>query len=144
MKNTNKMCLRFDSKSENERFARGVCSAFLLGLDPTLEEISEIKTAISEAVTNAIIHGYNGGDGEIEITAQIEDREVTYTITDFGCGIKDVETARKPLYTDKPDGERSGMGFSIMEAFTDELLVESKAGKGTKITMKKRISENVG
>ena len=144
MKNTNKMYLRFDSKSENERFARGVCSAFLLGLDPTLEEISEIKTAISEAVTNAIIHGYNGGDGEIEKTAQIEDREVTYTITDFGCGIKDIETARKPLYTNKPDGERSGMGFSIMEAFTDELLVESKAGKGTKITMKKRISENVG
>lgn len=140
----NKMNLKFDSKSENERFARSVCAAFLLELDPTLDELAEIKTAVSEAVTNAIIHGYGENSGEVEISGHIDGRRVTYTITDFGCGIKDIEKARKPLYTGKPESERSGMGFSIMEAFMDELLVESEPGKGTKVTMTKRISENEG
>lgn len=141
MKNT--MILKVPSRSENERFARSVCAAFLLELDPTLEEMSEIKTAVSEAVTNAIIHGYDSDDGEIIITGELSGRTVTYTITDTGCGIDDINKAREPLYTGKPEGERSGMGFSIMEAFMDELKVESEPGKGTKITMSKRLSENV-
>lgn len=141
MKNT--MMLKIPSNSENERFARTVCAAFLLELDPTLEEMSEIKTAISEAVTNSIIHGYNCGDGEIVITGEITDRTVTYTISDTGCGITDVKKAREPLYTGKPESERSGMGFSIMEAFMDTLTVESEPGKGTRIEMSKRLSDNV-
>lgn len=140
MKNT--MLLKIPSKSENERFARTVCAAFLLEVDPTIEEMSEIKTAVSEAVTNAIIHGYNSGEGEVVITGELSDRTVTYTITDNGCGIPDIEKAREPLYTGKPETERSGMGFSIMEAFMDELVVESEPGKGTTITMIKRLSEN--
>lgn len=139
----NEMKLIIPSCSENERFARTVCAAFLLELDPTLEELSEIKTAVSEAVTNAIIHGYNSYDGQVEITGEITDRTVTYTIKDNGCGIEDIEKAREPLYTGKPDGERSGMGFSIMEAFMDTLVVESTPGKGTAITMSKRLSDNV-
>ncbi|MBQ3125067.1 MAG: anti-sigma F factor [Clostridia bacterium] len=140
MKNT--MLLKIPSKSENERFARTVCAAFLLEVDPTIEEMSEIKTAVSEAVTNAIIHGYNSGEGEVVITGELSDRTVTYTIKDSGCGIPDIEKAREPLYTGKPETERSGMGFSIMEAFMDELVVESEPGKGTTITMIKRLSEN--
>lgn len=136
----NKMKLIISSRSENERFARTVCAAFLLELDPTLEELSEIKTAVSEAVTNAIIHGYGEHDGEIEITGEVIDRTVTYTIKDRGCGIPDISKAREPLYTAKPDSERSGMGFSIMEAFMDELLVESEPCVGTTITMSKRLS----
>ncbi len=139
---TNKMKLIIPSKSENERFARTVCAAFLLELDPTLEELSEIKTAISEAVTNAIIHGYNDETGEVLITGEIEDRTVTYTIKDSGCGIADIKKAREPLYTGKPESERSGMGFSIMEAFMDTLLVESESGCGTTITMIKRLKNN--
>ncbi len=141
MRNT--MFIKIPSRSENERFARTVCAAFLIELDPTLEEMSEIKTAVSEAVTNAIIHGYNSQDGEITISGEISERTVTYTISDNGCGITDIDKAREPLYTGKPESERSGMGFSIMEAFMDELKVESEPGKGTKITMTKRLSENV-
>ena len=143
MKTENKMMLKITSNSQNERFARTVCAAFLLELDPTIEEMSEIKTAISEAVTNAIIHGYDSKEGEIIITGKIEDRKVTYTISDRGCGISDINKAREPLYTGKPEGERSGMGFSIMEAFMDELVVESEPDKGTTITMSKRLSDNV-
>lgn len=142
MRTNNKMRLEIPSKSENERFARTVCAAFILELDPTLEEMSEIKTAISEAVTNAIIHGYNGNEGTVLIDGEIEDRTVTYTIVDNGCGISDIKKARQPLYTQKPDSERSGMGFSIMEAFMDTLTVESEENKGTKITMTKRLSDN--
>ncbi len=140
--NENTMYLKIPSRSENERFARTVCAAFVLSLDPTVEELSEIKTAISEAVTNAVIHGYNGGDGEIEISGSITDRTVTYKITDRGCGIADIGKAREPLYTGKPESERSGMGFSIMEAFTDELAVESRLFEGTTVTMTKRLGEN--
>ena len=142
MRTNNKMRLEIPSKSENERFARTVCAAFILELDPTLEEMSEIKTAISEAVTNAIIHGYNGNEGTVLIDGEIEDRTVTYTIVDNGCGISDIKKARQPLYTQKPDSERSGMGFSIMEAFMDTLTVESEENKGTKITMTKRLRDN--
>ena len=142
MRTNNKMRLEIPSKSENERFARTVCAAFILELDPTLEEMSEIKTAISEAVTNAIIHGDDGDDGTVLINGEIEDRTVTYIIEDSGCGIRDISKARQPLYTEKPDSERSGMGFSIMEAFMDTLTVESEENKGTKIIMTKRLSDN--
>lgn len=140
--NENTMYLKIPSKSMNERFARTVCAAFVLSLDPTVEELSEIKTAVSEAVTNAVIHGYSGQDGEIEIYASVSERTVTYKITDHGLGIADIEMARKPLYTGKPECERSGMGFSIMEAFTDELTVESKIGEGTTVVMTKRLGDN--
>ncbi len=135
----NKMKIVFPSQSENERLARTVCAAFIIELDPTVEEMSEIKTAVSEAVTNAIIHGYDGREGNIEIEAEIKDDVVTYEIKDNGCGIDDIEKAREPLYTGKPENERSGMGFAIMEAFTDKLEVESKVGVGTTVRLQKRI-----
>lgn len=138
----NKMKLEIEAKSENERFARTVCAAFVLELDPTIDEIDEIKTAISEAVTNSIIHGYSGKPGKIIIEGEIENDVITYIIRDFGCGIDDIEKAREPLYTGKPESERSGMGFSIMEAFMDELYVESECNKGTAVRMLKRISKD--
>ena len=138
----NKMKLEIEAKSENERFARTVCAAFVLELDPTIDEFDEIKTAISEAVTNSIIHGYSGRPGKIIIEGEIENDVITYTIRDFGCGIDDIEKAREPLYTGKPESERSGMGFSIMEAFMDELYVESECNKGTAVRMLKRISKD--
>ena len=138
----NNMRFEFPAKSENEKFARTVCAAFVLELDPTVDEIDEIKTAISEAVTNSIIHGYDGKEGTIDIEGKIDGREVIYVITDHGCGIGDVKKAMEPLFTGKPECERSGMGFSIMEAFMDDLKVESGVGIGTKITMKKRISDD--
>lgn len=133
------MKVEIPSRSENEKFARTVCAAFVLELDPTIEEITEIKTAISEAVTNAIIHGYRKSEGIIEILGEIMDREVTYIIKDKGCGIADIKKAREPLYTGMPEDERSGMGFSIMEAFMDSLNVESVEGQGTTVTMTKRL-----
>ncbi len=138
------MKFEFPARSENEKLARTVCAAFVLGLDPTIDEVDEIKTAVSEAVTNCIIHGYDGGGGMIEIEAETDGRDVTYIIRDSGCGIEDVKKAMEPLYTGKPDSERSGMGFSIMEAFMDELRVESSPGRGTVIAMRKRISEDDG
>ena len=138
----NRMELKFSAKSVNERLARTVCAAFLLELDPTVDEMSEVKTAISEAVTNSIIHAYNGESGVVEIKAEIEGDTVTYTVRDFGCGIDDIAKAREPLYTGKPDSERSGMGFAIMEAFMDKLEVESVKGEGTTVRMIKRITRD--
>ncbi len=138
----NRMELKFSAKSVNERLARTVCAAFLLELDPTVDEMSEVKTAISEAVTNSIIHAYNGESGVVEIKAEIEGDTVTYTVRDFGCGIDDIAKAREPLYTGKPDSERSGMGFAIMEAFMDKLEVESVKGEGTAVRMIKRITRD--
>ena len=140
----NYMRFEFLAKSENEKLARTVCAAFILELDPTIDEVDEIKTAISEAVTNSIIHGYENDAGTVCIEGDITGREVTYIVRDDGCGIDDIQKAMEPLYTGKPGAERSGMGFSIMEAFMDELRVESCPGKGTTIIMKKRISEDAG
>lgn len=141
----NRMKLEFLSKSENERFARMVAAAFLIELDPTVEELSEIKTAVSEAVTNSVIHGYNMGDGIITLEGWLENRTVTFIISDNGVGIKDIGLAREPLYTDKPELERSGMGFTVMEAFMDEVYVESEVNRGTKITLVKTLEvENEG
>jgi len=135
----NKMHLEFDSKSENESFARVAVAAFCTRLDPTIEEIADIKTAVSEAVTNCVVHGYEGKEGTITIECIIQDYWVTVLVHDDGVGIENINKAMEPLYTSKPELERSGMGFSFMEAFMDELEVNSKLGFGTTITMKKRI-----
>lgn len=129
----------FGSCSENESFARMVISAFVARLDPTLEELADIKTAVSEAVTNSIIHGYGGGAGDIEMYGRINEREVCVEIADYGVGIEDIERAMEPMFTTRPDIDRSGMGFAFMEAFMDDLEVESEPGKGTRIIMKKRL-----
>ncbi|MCF6464059.1 anti-sigma F factor [Clostridium sp. Cult1] len=133
----NYMKLEFLSKSNNESFARVVVAAFASQLDPTIEELSDIKTAVSEAVTNAIIHGYEYGEGLVIVEAEIENNNIEITIEDNGKGIEDVNKAMEPFYTSKPDLERSGMGFTVMETFMDELVVESYIDKGTKIKMKK-------
>ncbi|WP_374019999.1 anti-sigma F factor [Paenibacillus thiaminolyticus] len=137
---SNKMSLEFSSRSENEAFARVAVAAFVAQLDPTLEELTDLKTVISEAVTNSIIHGYdNNPEGIVSITAAIEGDQVMLTVSDRGHGIEDVELARQPLFTSKPDMERSGMGFTIMENFMDEFEVTTELGAGTTIRMKKRI-----
>lgn len=134
----NKVCIEFESRSQNEGFARVAVAAFVSQLDPTIEEIADIKTAVSEAVTNSIIHGYeNRKEGIIRIEAAIRGKEVSIDIIDYGIGMEDVEQAREPLYTSRPDLERSGMGFTVMETFMDSLEVESHKGKGTRISMKK-------
>ena len=144
MKNVyeNEMKLEFLSKSNNESFARIVVAAFIAQLDPTVEELADIKTAVSEAVTNSIIHGYEEKEGIITIEGKIFANSVEIVIEDNGKGIENVEKAREPLYTSKSGLERSGMGFTIMESFMDELEVESILGVGTKVTMKKMIEVN--
>ncbi len=139
--NKNEMKIEFLSKSSNEAFARIAVAAFISGLDPTIEEISDIKTAVSEAVTNSIVHGYEDKVGIIILKCKIIERDVYIEISDNGKGIENVEIAKQPLYTSKPNLERSGMGFTIMESFMDKLDVESIIGVGTKITMKKTIKE---
>ena len=137
----NEMKLEFLSKSNNEAFARITVAAFAAQLDPTIEELADIKTAVSEAVTNSIIHGYENMEGIIKIIAKIFANTIEIEISDSGKGIENVEVARKPLYTSKPNLERSGMGFTIMESFMDEVHIESVLGLGTKITMKKIIEK---
>lgn len=137
----NEMKLEFISKSNNEAFARIAIAAFVSSLDPTIEEISDIKTAVSEAVTNSIVHGYEDRIGIIHIKCKTIERKIYIEISDNGKGIENVELAKQPLYTSKPDLERSGMGFTIMESFMDNLKIESVLGVGTKITMAKEIKE---
>ena len=141
MKNVydNEMKLEFLSKSNNESFARIAVAAFVAQLDPTIDEISDIKTAVSEAVTNCIIHGYEEEEGIVKIKCKIFANTVEMEISDKGKGIEDIEKARQALYTSKPELERSGMGFTIMEIFMDEVKIESVLGIGTKVTMKKII-----
>jgi stage II sporulation protein AB (anti-sigma F factor) len=137
----NKMSIEFVSKSQNEGFARVAVAAFVAQLDPTIDEINDVKTAVSEAVTNSIIHGYeNREDGTIKIEVEINENEVTIAVIDDGIGIDDIEQAMEPLYTSRPDLERSGMGFTVMETFMDELEVESKKGIGTKVVIKKKFN----
>ncbi|WP_166239241.1 anti-sigma F factor [Paenibacillus turpanensis] len=136
----NEMTLQFASISQNESFARVTVAAFASQLDPTMDELTDIKTVVSEAVTNAIIHGYEGReDGVVTIRARIEDEMLYVTVEDEGCGIDDLDLARTPLYTSKPELERSGMGFTIMENFMDSVQIISDHGKGTKVEMAKRI-----
>ena len=141
MKNVydNQMKLEFISKPENEAFARIAVASFAAQLDPTIEEISDIKTAVSEAVTNSIIHGYDNEEGVVKIEAILIGKTIEITIIDNGKGIENIDKAREPLYTSKPELERSGMGFTIMESFMDDVEVESMLGVGTKVKMKKRI-----
>jgi stage II sporulation protein AB (anti-sigma F factor) len=139
----NKMNLQFSALSQNESFARVAVAAFIAQLDPTMDELTEIKTVVSEAVTNAIIHGYESdSNGIIYIAVTIEDNVIDLSIKDIGIGIKNVEEARQPLFTTKPDLERSGMGFTIMENFMDEVEVLSQPGKGTEIRLKKQLSKS--
>ncbi len=135
----NEMQLVFQAKSCNEALARMTVAAFLTPLNPTLEELADAKTAVSEAVTNAIIHGYGENGGMVELWCARKGKEVFFRITDTGSGIADIAAAMEPMYTTKPEMERSGMGFSFMEAFTDELTVESTVGEGTVVNMKKVI-----
>ncbi len=135
----NEMWLTFQAKSCNEALARMAVAGFLTPLNPTLTELADAKTAVSEAVTNAIIHGYEEKEGLVELWCARTGKEVWFSVKDYGCGIEDIVTAMEPMYTTKPEEERSGMGFSFMEAFTDELLVESVPGEGTVVKMKKII-----
>lgn len=137
----NEMKLEFLSKSSNEAFARITIAAFASQLDPTIEELADIKTAVSEAVTNCIIHGYEDAEGIIKIKARLIKNTIEIEISDTGKGIENVELARKPLYTTKANLERSGMGFTIMESFMDEVEIDSVFGLGTKIIMKKKIKK---
>ena len=136
----NEMKLEFVSKTNNEAFARIAVAAFVSQLDPTIDELSDIKTAVSEAVTNSIIHGYEDEEGIVKITAKLFGNNIEIEVSDNGKGISNIEEARKPLYTSKPNMERSGMGFTIMESFMDYVTVESAVGLGTKVTMKKKIT----
>lgn len=131
--------MEMESLSENEEFARVVTAVFMSRLNPTLEEVEDVKTAVSEAVTNAVIHGYQGGRGIIYLEGQAEGNVLTVKISDKGMGIRDVRRAMDPMYTTDRTGERSGMGFSFMEAFMDEVAVESEPDQGTEVIMKKYI-----
>ena len=139
----NEMKLEFVSKSSNEAFARITVAAFASQLDPTIEELSDIKTAVSEAVTNCIIHGYENTTGIVKVECKLKDNWIEIEVSDTGKGIEDVELARRPLYTSKANLERSGMGFTIMESFMDEISVKSIVGLGTKVVMKKKINKEV-
>lgn len=141
MNDKNEMTLEFESKSQNESFARTVVAAFATQLDPTIEELADIKTAVSEAVTNSIIHGYGNAIGTITMHCIISGNELLVEIIDKGVGIENIEKAMEPLYTTRPELERSGMGFSFMEAFMDELEVVSEPGRGTLVRMSKRIGK---
>ena len=139
MENTNEMTIVFESSPVNEGMARIAAASFCTQLNPTLEEVADLKTAVSEAVTNCIIHGYEGEVHKIRMDLKLKGREIFVDITDQGVGISDVKKAMEPLYTTKPEKERSGMGFTFMEAFMDEVTVDSEVGVGTSVHMKKTI-----
>ncbi len=142
MRNDNQMTLSFLSRSANEGFARAAVAAFVSQLDPTLDELADIKTAVSEAVTNAIVHGYDSPDGIVSINCTLNGDVVTITVSDTGRGIPDVSLAVQPMYTHSNDTERSGMGFTVMETFMDTMTVESETGRGTTVTMTKAINRH--
>lgn len=139
MENTNEMTIVFESRPVNESLARVAVAAFSTQLNPTLEEVADLKTAVSEAVTNCIIHGYEGEIHKIWLTCRLKGQELFVDVKDEGVGIPDVKKAMEPLYTTKPEKDRSGVGFTFMEAFMDEISVESKVGEGTVVHMKKAI-----
>lgn len=132
--------MEIESLSRNEEFARVVVAVFMARMNPTLEELDDVKTAVSEVVTNAVIHGYQGNGGIIYLEVEILKQELTVTVRDTGIGIPNISQAMEPMFTTDPEGERSGMGFSFMEAFMDEVRVESEPDKGTVVTMKKKIN----
>lgn len=136
----NEMHLQFRSVSQNESFARVAVASFVAQLDPTVDQLTELKTAVSEAVTNAIIHGYENAYGEVRVSCSIWNGVVEIEVEDNGKGIDDVEMAKQPLWTSRPELERSGMGITIMESFVDELIIESAPGRGTRVRMRKTIA----
>ncbi len=140
----NRFDMEFIGISENEAFARTVVSAFAAAIDPTIEELAELKTAVSEAVTNAIVHAYPEDTGYVVLSGRIDGRKIYITVSDNGIGIADVEKAREPLFTGKPEEERSGLGFSIMESFCDKVTVTSGLGEGTVVTLEKRFGGGKG
>ena len=140
MNDKNSMTLTFSSAAVNESFARMAVAAFILPLDPTVSEITDIKTAVSEAVTNSVIHGYEGSSGDICLICSYDGRDVYIEITDYGRGIPDIKKAMTPLYTSRPELERSGLGFTVMETFMDNLDVNSSLGGGTRVRMSKKLS----
>lgn len=137
----NEMKMEFSAASSNEGFARVAVGAFIAGLNPTVDELADIKTAVSEAVTNCIIHGYEQKEGRIWIRCSISGNQITISVLDVGKGISDIAKARAPMFTTKPELERSGMGFAFMEAFMDEVEVDSEPRRGTCVTMRKSIGE---
>lgn len=137
--NVNEMCLEFDAVSQNESFARVAVSAFFSQLNPTLEEIADVKTAVSEAVTNVIVHAYPKKKGKVKIICRLRDDSITIHVSDDGVGIEDIKRAREPFYTTMPGDERSGMGFTVMEAFMDDINVNSAPNKGTEVILKKKV-----
>ena len=139
MENTNEMTIIFDSRPTNEALARVAVASFCTQLNPTLEEVSDLKTAVSEAVTNCIIHGYEGEVHKIQVDCRLSGQELTVDVIDHGVGIADIQKAMEPMFTTDKTGTRSGMGFSFMEAFMDQVHVESEPGKGTKVVMRKQI-----
>jgi len=140
MSNVYKATIEFGAEPENESFARMVVAGFIARLNPTLEELADVRTAVSEAVTNSIIHGYEMKPGKVYVECEICGNDFSVTVEDKGIGITDITKAMEPLYTSKPELERSGMGFSFMEAFMDEVSVESTPGEGTTVRMRKRIA----
>ena len=140
---SNVLEVKFSAKSENESLSRIIVASFAAQLDPTLDELSDIKMAVSEAVTNSIIHGYENKEGIVKLHCTIMDNIITIEVSDTGVGIEDINIAKEPLFTSKPNLERSGMGFTIMQSFMDELNIESVINLGTKITMKKVIKQNL-
>lgn len=144
LKVTNHMQLLFDARSVNESFARVAVTAFMAEMNPTLEEVSDVKTAVSEAVTNAIVHAYSDESKQVEVRCYRESDQLSVEVLDHGIGIENVKEAMEPFYTTKPEQERTGMGFSFMEAFMDEIYVESEPGNGTRVCMKKYIGRNSG
>ena len=136
----NEMRISFRAESCNEALARSVVTAFVMQMDPSVGELADIKTAVSEAVTNSIVHGYRGTKGNVELLCRILENDVFYIrVRDRGCGIEDVAAAMEPLFTTAPEEERAGLGFAVMESFMDNICVRSSVGKGTSVIMKKRI-----
>ena len=141
MKHTNEMEIRFESRSENEGFARVAVASFMTQLNPTVEEVADVKSAVSEAVTNAIIHGYENEIHKVRIRCTISENVFTVEVCDKGKGIENVQEAMQPMFTTKPEQDRSGMGFAFMEAFMDSVEVESEPEKGTRVKMTKTVGK---
>ncbi|MGM9551989.1 MAG: anti-sigma F factor [Clostridia bacterium] len=140
---TNHIKMEFDAKIENVSISRVVAASFIAKLNPTLDEVEDVKVAVSEAVTNAVVHGYDGKEGCIFLEIFTYDNTLMISVRDTGCGIENIERAREPLFTTKPAQERSGLGFTVMESFMDSLHIESKVGRGTTVTMTKRIGSHL-
>ncbi len=138
----NELFLKFKSLSENEGFARSSVASFCLPLNPSIEVITDIKTAVSEAVTNCVVHAYPNTVGDIEVYVKLSDNKIYISIKDFGVGIFDILKAKEPFYTSKPEGERSGMGFTVMESFMDSMEIKSQLNKGTEVILVKNLEDN--